>query len=304
MHPLVTVGFVNCNRLHYLQSCLESLVHCTADYPEKELIVVDNASVEPGTTEYLDHLTGRGVRVFRTQSRDPNNEFAKGLNTIVRESRGEYVMLLQSDMQFVVRGKWMERYINFLSRYVPFIGCIALDAQRKVTVESHSYAPTSDPLFLIDRNRPSFAGAGDAVFSREILSQVGPWSEKNLEHEGTHDSETDILHRVKMLHPDLVSIVPTVPPSVMIYTDPRGTNARVRGNRRYGQYWPPKQEWKYYGVWDFDRLAEPPPSRPLSIEVMADPIGWRAPVDVQGNWLKNPIRPETAKPGEYVELGE
>ena len=46
----VTFGIVNCNRLFYLKSCLESLIDTTQNYENKELIVIDNASVEPGTS--------------------------------------------------------------------------------------------------------------------------------------------------------------------------------------------------------------------------------------------------------------
>ena len=80
-NPLVTVGVVNCNRLHYLRSCLESFLECTQDYENKEIVVVDNASTEEGTEEYLTDLEQRGCRVIRMTARDPSNEFARGLNT-------------------------------------------------------------------------------------------------------------------------------------------------------------------------------------------------------------------------------
>ena len=51
--PKVSIGFINCNRLHYLKSCVESFMYCTQDYQNKELIIVDNNSVEEGTEEYL-----------------------------------------------------------------------------------------------------------------------------------------------------------------------------------------------------------------------------------------------------------
>ena len=83
--PLVTIGIVNCNRLFYLKSCLESFLDCTQDYPNKEIIIVDNASVEEGTEEYLVEKEKQGVKVFRQLLRDPNNEFARGLNLIYRD---------------------------------------------------------------------------------------------------------------------------------------------------------------------------------------------------------------------------
>ena len=80
--PLVTFGFVNCNRLHYLRSCVESLLICTESYKNKELIIVDNASIEAGTDVYLAELKERGYHVEKTETRDPENEFAKALNYI------------------------------------------------------------------------------------------------------------------------------------------------------------------------------------------------------------------------------
>ena len=42
---------------------------------------------------------------------------------------------------------------------------------------------------------------------------------------------------------------------------------------------------------------------PWSIEEVAVAAGdWSLPKDATGGWLKNPIRPEEAKEGEWVEL--
>lgn len=80
--PLVTIGFVNCNRLHYLKSCVESAVETTKDYPNLEFIIIDNASIEEGTSEYLNEKESLGFKIVRQDKRDPKNEFAKGLNKI------------------------------------------------------------------------------------------------------------------------------------------------------------------------------------------------------------------------------
>ena len=89
--PKVTFGFVNCNRLHYLRSCVESLLICTEDYSNKEIIIVDNASKEEGTEEYLNDLRDRGFKVFVQEERDPSNEYAKALNIIAENATGKYV---------------------------------------------------------------------------------------------------------------------------------------------------------------------------------------------------------------------
>jgi len=308
--PLVTFGVINCNRLHYLRSCFESLYDTTSDYPNREFIVVDNASVEEGTKEYLDELETRGVKVVRMSVRDPANEFARGLNTVFELSSGEYILPLQGDMQFTVRG-WLQEFVDFYSENVETTGCICLDAQRRVTHESHRHAMKNFVgagtfKFCYDLVRPPFCGAGDVMYARRWVQKFYPWNIKNQNHEGTMDSETFMLQKSKSIRESerlqLYCAVPSIPVSVAIYTDSRGTNARVRGSRRYGDYWPPKESYKYYEVHDLADAALSAKSIPSPIEEAALPVGWIAPIDEKGSWMKNPIRPETAKPEDFVEI--
>lgn len=309
----VSFGIVNCNRLFYLKSCLESLLDTTKSYDNKEIIVVDNASVEEGTSDYLKSIEERGVKVFRKTERNYANEFAIGLNTIVSESTGDYVCLLQGDMQFVL-DDWLNDVIEFYEKNQDIVGSITLDAQRAITHKNHKIhqfpqerLPTfCKNNFFADVSRDPVSFAGDALFSKKVLDQVMPWYEKNLNHEGSMDSENEMRYRVNDLIsngklPKYVTTIPAVPQAIAIYTDARGTQGRVRGNKRYGSYWPAKDEsgWKYYdyiNVFDYDL------SQPNSIETVAKPIGFEKMLDEKGNWLKNPIRPESAKPEDWVEL--
>lgn len=314
--PLVSVGIVNCNRLHYLRSCLESFLECTEDYVNKEVIVVDNASTEEGTEEYLLDLESRGHRVVRMTARDPSNEFAKGLNTIVRESSGDYVVMLQGDMQFIVRGKWLGEYVKIYEEN-PGIGCITFDAQRTVTNQRSNLtqpATVGSYAFVADLSRPQTSGAADVMYSRNVLNFIGYWEERNDQHEYTGDSETKMLNKIKNLkdqYPDLpwATVMPLYPVAISIYTDPRGTNARIRNFRRYGDYWPPVEGHSYYKIKDYDEVISQEGyterTIPYSIEEVAIAAGdWSLPKDANGAWLKNPIRPEEAKPGEWTELPE
>jgi glycosyltransferase involved in cell wall biosynthesis len=312
--PLVSVGIVNCNRLHYLKSCLESFLECTEDYGNKEVVVVDNASTEPGTEEYLLDLESRGHQVIRMTARDPSNEFARGLNTIVKESSGQYVVMLQGDMQFIVRGKWLAEYVKIYQEN-PGIGCITFDAQRAVTnINARLTAPgtVGSYIFVADHSRPQTSGAADVMYSRDVLDVLGQWEEQNDHHEYSGDSETKMLDKVKALkaqHPDLpwATVMPLYPVAVSIYTDARGTNARVRNFRRYGDYWPPLEGHTYYKITDYDDVVSldgyTERTIPYGIEEVTYPVGdWQLPKDETGAWLKNPIRPEEAKEGEWTDL--
>jgi len=303
----VTFGIVNCNRLHYFKSCVESLLYCTEDYPDKEIILVDNASIEKGTGRYLLEKEKQGIKVIRREERDPHNEFAKALNTIVEESSGDYVCPLQGDMQFIMRGDWLQDYVTFYDQNIDKVGCILLDAQRRVRNRKDQYIKTTSDNFLLNPHRNPISGAADCIYSRNIIDMMYPWREENEDHEGTKDSETAMLVKVSNIIKDknleLFCVQPMKPVSAAIFTDKRGTNARIRGNRRYGDYWPPKGDFKYYHILDYNKMFEKYDSPwPMSIEMLATPIGFDAPVDHNFNWLKNPIDPNNCSEDDYVEL--
>lgn len=308
----VTFGIINCNRIFYLKSCLETLIETTNDYPDREIIVVDNASTEAGTREYLASIEDRGIRVIRRQNRDPANEFAVGLNIIRDAASGDYLCPLQGDMQFILKG-WLGPAIEFYEKNLDVVGSIVLDAQRRQTNATHQFVrfnderqPNSPNVFYGDLTREPISPAADALYSRRVIDQIGPWSERNKNHEGSMDSENDMRYRILGMMgrrelPKYVSAMSAVPPAVAIYTDPRGTQGRVRGNRRYGAYWEPKDPthtkyYEYVNVSDFNTGFVNP------IEVVARTIGFERPIDATGSWLKNPVRPETATPADWVEL--
>ena len=306
----VTFGIINCNRLHYLRSCFESAWDTTSEYLDREFIVVDNASVEEGTEEYLLVLEKRGVKVIRMKERDPSNEFARGLNTVFENATGDFILPLQGDMQFTVQG-WLGQFVDFYKANLDHTGCISLDAQRRITHDSHARSMTQffgdgQIKFCYDLDRPPFNGAGDVMYARKWIEKFYPWNTKNENHEGTLDSETYMLQKIKEIRSreglEIYCAVPSIPVSIAIYTDSRGTNARVRGNKRYGDYWPPKEEYRYYKIRSVQETIDISKKFPSSIEDVADPIGWKSPLNSNGQWMKNPIRPENATPSDFVEL--
>lgn len=312
--PKLTFGFVNCNRLHYLKSCVESFLHCTDDYPNKELIIVDNASIEEGTDAYLLEKEKQGFTIIRQQHRDFSNEFAKALNIIAKESTGDFVTPMQGDVQFVIKSKWLHKFVEFYLKHYDNIGSIYLDAQRNI--RNRQQAPfgiveelkQNDYNFLFDLKRNPIAGAGDVMYSRKILDLILPWDENNEKHEGGPDSETKMLTKVQELiktnNLTLYAAAAFIPPAAAIITDPRGTNARVRGNRRYGKYFPPHKNFTYYKIHEYDDLVlkHDTTKMPAGLEDIVETIGFKKPIDVQGNWLKNPINPDTATKDDYIEL--
>ena len=87
----LSVVIVNYNVKHYLGQCLDSLqraVECV----QAEICVIDNHSKD-GSVDYL-RRRGDGVQVVASNH---NNGFAKANNIGIRQTSGEYVLLLNPD---------------------------------------------------------------------------------------------------------------------------------------------------------------------------------------------------------------
>jgi GT2 family glycosyltransferase len=88
--PLVTVTLVTFNGVRWLRGCITSLrAQAGADY---ELLVLDNGSTD-GTVECLGDL---GVQVERSTR---NLGFAAGHNRLIEQAQGEFVCLLNQDIE-------------------------------------------------------------------------------------------------------------------------------------------------------------------------------------------------------------
>lgn len=294
--PKVSFGFVNCNRLHYLKSCVESFLLCTEDYKNKEILIVDNASTEDGTDEYLEELKERGFKAYKQKERDPSNEYARALNILAENSTGDYIAMIPADVQFVIRGGWLKEYVEFFQKFEDTTGCISFDAQRTVRNQSGTFSNIlgEDFKFVYHYNRPPIMGAMNCMVSKKMLKQMVPWSEANDSHEGGQDSETKMLKKVQELFKNKGTTKyyasGMIPVSIGIFNE-QGGNARVRGGLRYGDYWSPPNDPSgvlYYEIHDYETLVEvhEDVKVPVGIEEIAVANGWQLPIDDHGQWIK------------------
>lgn len=290
----VSFGIINFNRLFYLKSCAESLMESVEDYPDVEFICIDDNSKEPGTKEYLKSLEDRGWKVvdqeeFRTSKKETITEyddsthinpFSEALNIFNDMATGDLIVPLQGDMQFV-RKNWLKGYVDFFEERDDVFS-ILLDAQRRKRLENSHYQKfvVNGESFAIEAGR-NIGGAGDVVLNKELVDKIGGW---HTNHKETAE-ELFAVMAAEVFYGSKKVFVPWVPPAIVIATDKRGTNARVRGNKRYGDYWEAKDNLYYEWV-DVSKLANNE-SHPVSIEEMAVAHGeWELPLDELGQWKK------------------
>jgi GT2 family glycosyltransferase len=84
------------NRAELLSTCISGLA--AVDYPNLEVIVVDNGSDDPATLHLLDRLIERGVRVLRHPGAF---NYSTINNRAVAEAAGELICLLNNDVEML-----------------------------------------------------------------------------------------------------------------------------------------------------------------------------------------------------------
>jgi GT2 family glycosyltransferase/tetratricopeptide (TPR) repeat protein len=105
MTSLIVLSF---NNLDYTRKCIQSIVINTEQRETPyELIVVDNGSTD-GTKEYLLNLEKENV--LRGVYLESNLGFPGGMNAGVKESKGDYVCLLNNDV--VVTKGWLSNLLR------------------------------------------------------------------------------------------------------------------------------------------------------------------------------------------------
>lgn len=118
--PLVSVIIPTRDRLEYLEPCLESLLAKT-DYPNYEVLVVDNQSEDPDALAYLEAIAQRDPSRLRVLRYPYPFNFAAICNCAARAARGEYLLLLDNDTQ-VVHPEWLSRMMQHAQR--PEVGVV------------------------------------------------------------------------------------------------------------------------------------------------------------------------------------
>ncbi len=91
--PLISVIILNFNGKSYLERTIPPILELR--YPRYEIVVVDNGS-EDGSLEYIQAL--ERIRLLRSPRYREKNY---ACNYAIRESRGDYILLLDCDIILV-----------------------------------------------------------------------------------------------------------------------------------------------------------------------------------------------------------
>lgn len=120
--PLVSIIIPSKDHIEMLDTCLKSILELTT-YPNYEVIVIENNSVEEATFDYYESLKGiHGDRV-RIVRWEHEFNFSKIVNFGRKQARGSYLLLLNNDTELLTPD-WLERMVGLASR--PGIGAVGV----------------------------------------------------------------------------------------------------------------------------------------------------------------------------------
>ncbi|AIA55772.1 glycosyltransferase [Acidithiobacillus caldus] len=133
--PLVSVIIPTKNQMAYLNACLDTLFEKT-DYPNFEVIIIDNGSCEVDAVQYLDairskpELFANRIRVFSWVG---PFDYAAMHNAAIRETvRGDVLLFLNNDTA-ILHADWMRNLVRHALRpQVGAVGAKLLFADGKV----------------------------------------------------------------------------------------------------------------------------------------------------------------------------
>lgn len=318
--PVLTIGIVSCNRLFYLRALVESMRLCLPlDRIEchRRRQRVDRAGAARVRRERrFPGRTGISRRAFaRHRSR------GEALNTIIERARAPYVLLLTDDVQFIVKGdEWLNGVLELAADHKQ-LGSIMPIALRRVTIRRYFDSSLRARLFprtvparlrtrdgrvtaiCFDRKELGVTHSALGITAVDTWRRLGPFktsgASQSLQDAGA-GAEDDVVRRYERAGLRLRKALLEVPAIAEIITDPKGTQARVRGNRRYGRYFAPPQGPFYYRVWSEPEAAVlPHGGSAIAFEDIVQPLGFDLPYDDRGNRLRSSI--DSADPFTWID---
>lgn len=189
--PKVSLIVPTRDQLHLLKTCVEGLINDT-DYPNLEIIVVDNQSESTDTLNYLIELRERGVVVIPHPH--PFN-YSTINNRAAKVASGEIIGLINNDIE-VIDGGWLRELISQLLR--PNIGAVGakllwpngmvqhggvvVGINRLAAHSGNTLAHTDAGYMALNQltRRQSAVTAACLVLRKETFENLGGLSEKEF----------------------------------------------------------------------------------------------------------------------------
>lgn len=175
-----------------LDRCLES-IFTKSTYPNYEVIVIDNGSVEDYTHQVITKWKEKESSRFNCYRLDIPFNYSKLNNYAVSQAKGDYLLFLNNDTE-VITSDWIEAMVEQAQR--PSIGAVGalllypddtiqhagvVIGMRDVAAHSHQYFEVNQPGYygqIASMNNYLAVTAACLMCRREVFERVGGFDEQ------------------------------------------------------------------------------------------------------------------------------
>jgi lipopolysaccharide biosynthesis protein/GT2 family glycosyltransferase/tetratricopeptide (TPR) repeat protein len=190
--PRVTIVIPTRDRADLLRTCIEGLLHRT-DYPDIEILIVDNQSREAATRTYLDQLTA-DPRI-RILSYDAPYNYAAINNFAIARATGSILCLLNNDTDVITRDWLTEMVSQAVRPGIGAVGALLYYTDDRIQHAGVVFGPGGVAwLAHLGLRRGDFGYFGRAVLvqnfsavtaacivmTKKVFDEVGGFNEKDL----------------------------------------------------------------------------------------------------------------------------
>ena len=200
--PSVSIVIVNFNGRELLRQCLVTLLD--TDYPNYEIVVVDNASTDESLAE-IETFFGSNPH-FKLVRNSENVGHSEGCNIGARMTSGQYLVFLDSDIEFRAKN-WLWELVKVMEndgsvglaqakivlaedkRCLDYV-CVAVDA---LGTWAATYGAKEE--MLKETFEILAASSGCCIVRRDVFSEVGGFDSDYF----IYDDDTDLSLRARLL---------------------------------------------------------------------------------------------------------
>jgi O-antigen biosynthesis protein len=191
-HKLVSIIIPTKDLADTLDVCLKSIFALTT-YPNYEVIVIDNSSIEPQTFQCFKYWQQQEPQRFKHYSYDVPFNYSQINNYAVTKADGDYLLFLNNDTE-VINEDWIEAMVEQAQRpSIGAVGSLLLYPDKtiqhagvilgigSVAGHSHKLLPVIMPGYIsqaISTNNYSAVTGACLMCRREVFTEIGGFEEE------------------------------------------------------------------------------------------------------------------------------
>lgn len=111
--PLVSIIIPNMDHIEDLDKAIKSILK--SSYKNYEIIIVENNSKNQETFKYYDKISAQDDRIIIEKMTINEFNYSKIVNYGVKKSKGEYIILLNNDIE-IISNDWIEQMLMYTQR--------------------------------------------------------------------------------------------------------------------------------------------------------------------------------------------